>query len=110
MTTTLGCPFVPKFQVSNVTAFNTDPYSTWRSAFRECAKLASAIIPNGDNTDNEYRLKVWQTKGEKRPFGKYAILGAQQGADFGEKYKDEEETLNLINDFDWLKDTFDDAV
>tara|TARA_B100001094_G_scaffold103775_1_gene100040 strand:- start:602 stop:1306 length:705 start_codon:yes stop_codon:yes gene_type:complete len=110
MTTTLGCPFVPKFQISNVTAFNTDPYSTWRSAFRECAKLASAIIPNGDNTDNEYRLKVWQTKGEKRPYGEWAILGAQQGADFGKQYKDNEDTLNLINDFDWLRDTFDDAT
>ena len=60
MTTSIGCPFVPKFQISNITQFNTDPFSAWRSAFRECTKLASAIIPNNDNTDNEYRLKVWQ--------------------------------------------------
>ena len=40
---TLGC-LVPKVQVSNITAFNTDPFNTWRSAFRECTKLASAII------------------------------------------------------------------
>ena len=74
------------------------------------AKLASAIIPNGDNTDNEYRLNVWQNKGAKRPMGEWAILGAKQGADFGQQYKDDEKTLNLINDFDWLKETFDDAV
>ena len=110
MTTTLGCPFVPKFQVSNITAFNTDPFNTWRSAFRECTKLASAIIPNGDNTDNEYRLNVWQNKGAKRKHGEWAMLGAQQGADFGRQYKDNPDTLNLINDFDWLKDTFDDAI
>ena len=107
MTTTIGCPFVPKFQVSNITQFNTDPYSTWRSAFRECAKLASAIIPNGDNLDNDYRLKVWQTKGEKREYGKYAILGAQQGADFGATYKNNLKVLNYINDFEWLREAWE---
>jgi hypothetical protein len=53
MTTTIGATFVPKFQISNITAFNTDPYNAWKSAFRECAKLSSAIIPHSDNTDNE---------------------------------------------------------
>ncbi|MAI03220.1 MAG: hypothetical protein CMQ75_01660 [Gammaproteobacteria bacterium] len=109
MTTTIGCPFVPKFQVSNVTAFNTDPFNAWRSAFRECTKLASAIIPNGDNTDNEYRLKVWQTKGADRENGKYAVQGAQQGADFGRAYRNNIKTLSLINDFEWLEQTFKEA-
>jgi len=110
MTTTIGCPFVPKFQVSNITAFNTDPFNAWRSAFRECTKLASAIIPHGDNTDNEYRLKVWQTKGADRENGKYAILGAKQGADFGFAYRNNVKTLNLINDFEWLEETYKDAT
>lgn len=107
MTTTIGAPFVPKFQVSNVTAFNTDPFNTWKSAFRECTKLASSIIPNGDNTDNEYRLKVWCERGTKRPFGEYAILGAQQGRDFGIRYRDKPATLGRINDFAWLREIFD---
>ena len=47
--------FVPMFQISNTTAFNTTPFDAWKSAFRECTKLASSIIPNNDNTDNEYR-------------------------------------------------------
>ena len=110
MTTSIGCPFVPKFQVSNITAFNTDPFNAWRSAFRECTKLASAIIENGDNTDNEYRLKVWQTKGADRENGTYAIQGAQQGADFGRAYRNNIKTLNLINDFDWLEETFHEAT
>ena len=110
MTTTLGCPFVPKFQVSNVTAFNTDPYNAWRSAFRECTKLASAIIPHGDNTDNEYRLKVWQTKGADRLNGESAILGAKQGKDFGTRYMGQTKILSKINDFDWLQETYNEAV
>jgi hypothetical protein len=108
MTTTLGAPFVPKFQISNVTGFNTDPFNTWKSAFRECTKLASAIIPNGDNTDNEYRLKVWCERGTKREFGEYSIDGAQRGKRFGEKYKDDIEALMLINDFEWLEEQFND--
>jgi hypothetical protein len=107
MTTTIGAKFVPKFQISNTTAFNTDPFNTWKSAFRECAKLSSAIIPNGDNTDNEYRLKVWCERGENRPFGKYCIQGAQQGREFGAHYKNNVEALNKINDFEWLRKVFD---
>lgn len=110
MTTTLGAPFVPKFQVSNVTAFNTDPFNTWKSAFRECTKLASSIIPNGDNLDNEYRLEVWCTRGENQQFGDYCIMGAKQGRDFGKFYKDQPEILNKINDFEWLRETFEDTT
>ena len=107
MSTTLGCPFVPQFQISNVTAFNTNPFETWKSAFRECTKLASAIIPNGDNIDNEYRLNIWCSRGEEQPFGKYAIMGANQGREFGTYYRKKDSVLNLINDFDWLREQFE---
>jgi len=110
MTTTIGCPFVPKFQISNITAFNTDPFSTWKGAFREATKLASSIIPNGDNTDNEYRLKVWCERGKKAEFGKYSIMGAQQGRDFGTHYRNRPETLHLINDYTWLREQFNDST
>jgi hypothetical protein len=106
MTTTIGAIFVPKFQISNVTAFNTDPFNTWKSAFRECTKLASSIIPNGNNIDNEYRLNVWCERGAKRPFGEFCILGAKQGRDFGLRYKDNPKALGKINDFEWLQETF----
>jgi hypothetical protein len=109
MTTTIGATFVPKFQISNVTAFNTDPFNAWKSAFRECTKLSSGIIPHGDNTDNEYRLKVWCERGSKRPFGEYVIQGALQGKDFGTHYKDNPEILNNINDFAWLRERFNAA-
>lgn len=107
MTTTIGCTFVPKFQVSNITAFNSNPFETWKSAFRECSKLASSIIPNGDNTDNKYRLDVWCERGAKRPYGTYCIDGAIQGREFGTYYKDNLKILNKINDFDWLREQFE---
>ena len=37
--------------------------------------------------DDAYRLEVWCTRGEDRRYGDYAILGANQGKDFGEHIK-----------------------
>jgi hypothetical protein len=107
MTTTIGCPFVPKFQISNITAFNTNPFETWKSAFRECAKLASSIIPNGDNIDNEYRLNIWCSRGRDRPYGEYCMIGANQGKEFGTYYRNDLKSLKKINDFDWLREQFE---
>jgi hypothetical protein len=110
MTTTIGCPFVPKFQISNVTAFNTTPFDTWKGAFREATKLASSIIPNGDNIDNKYRLEVWCSRGAKAPYGEYSIMGAKQGRDFGNHYKNNKSALHLINDYAWLREQFEEAT
>lgn len=110
MTTSIGCPFVPKFQISNITAFNTDPFNTWKSAFRECVKLSSNIIDNNDSLDDKYRLDVWCSRGEKREFGEYALLGAQQGRDFGQDYARNTSALKKINDFDWLEQKFEEAI
>ena len=110
MTTSIGCTFVPKFQVSNITAFNTSPFDAWKSAFRECTKLSSSIIEYGDNIDNEYRLNIWCTRGEKRPFGEYCIMGANQGREFGRHYCGQVDKLNKINDFAWLHNMFTEAT
>ena len=110
MTTSIGAKFKPKFEVSNITQFNTDPFNTWRSAFRECTKLSSNIIDNNKQIDDAYRLEVWCTRGENRRFGEYALLGAQQGRDFGTHYKGNKEALSKINDWNWLKETFDGAL
>ena len=110
MTTSIGAKFVPKFEIANTTAFNTDPFNTWRSGFRECTKLASNIIDHNKQVDDAYRLEVWCTRGENRRYGDYAILGAQQGRDFGTHYKGNTEALRKINDWQWLKETFNEAL
>ena len=106
MTTTLNAPFVAKMEISNITGFNTTPFDAWKSAFRECAKLASTIIPYADNYDNSHRLNIWCTRGAGRLNGKYCIMGANQGKDFGEYYRGNLKALKKINDFDWLKAQF----
>ena len=107
MTTSVSKNFKPMPEVSNITAFNTDPFSTWRSAFRECCKLASKVIDRQKTDETEQRLITWKIKGEGRPFGEYAIQGAKDGESYGLLYKDDIEKLKLINDFNWLKEQFE---
>ena len=107
MTTSISPHFRPMPEVSNITVFNTDAYSAWRSAFRECCKLSSKVIDRQKSDETEQRLLTWKIKGADRPFGEYAIQGAIQGEEFGMLYKDNKEELIKINDFGWLKEQFD---
>lgn len=106
MTTSISDSFKAVSKISNITAFNTDPYSTWRSAFRECVKLSSKAIDRGYDDETDQRLTIWCISGDDRPFGKYSIAGARAGKEFGERYIGIDEILSKINDFDWLESEF----
>lgn len=106
MTTSISNLFKPMVEVSNITAFNTDPFNTWKSAFRECVKLASKIIDRQDDKDTEDRLNVWCTQGLDRPYGEEAVRGANEGKYYGIKNRGDIAALKLINNFDWLQEQF----
>lgn len=103
MTTSICNVYEPIMVVSNVTKFNTDPFNTWRSAFRECAKLSSQIIDRQVSSETEDRLNVWCTVGDD----KYALYGAKQGREYGYKNKNNMNDLKKINDFEWMKEQYD---
>jgi hypothetical protein len=94
-------------EVSNVTLFNSDEFAAWRSAFRECCKLAAKVIHNQIGSETEERLDIWCTIGADKPFGEYVIQGATAGRKYGTENKLNKEALNKINDFNWLKEQFD---
>lgn len=102
MTTSITTKFKTMPQISNYTVFNTDPYTTWRSAFRECVKLSSNAIDN--NSINLKRLNAWCQLNESVPYGFYAYLGAQSGRKYGQENASDKEALGRINDFNWLAD------
>jgi hypothetical protein len=106
MTTSISSLFKAMPEISNITAFNVDAFNTWKSAFRECVKLASKTIDRQDDADTNYRLNVWCTRGIDRQFGREAIEGAVQGKQYGLENKDNNEALKMINDFDWLRERF----
>lgn len=98
---------IPK--VSNITQFNTDEFSAWRSGFRECTKLASKLIHKQDNSETEYRLNIWCTVGAEKPYGKFAIAGAVAGVEYGMENVNKAESIGLINDYNWLRFKFNNA-
>lgn len=105
-TTSVGKKFKPMPIVANYTAFNTDPFNTWKSAFRECTKLASSVIENTKQDETSERLEIWCSRGSDRKFGEYALAGANAGREFGSKYTNNTEELNKINDYEWLEEKF----
>lgn len=107
MTTSISPRFKAVDEVSNITCYNVDPLSTWRSAFRECTKLASKIIPGQKDYETEFRLDRWVNYPSDAEFAEYSRGGASAGQWYGTTYKDDPEALNKINDYDWLKEQFE---
>jgi hypothetical protein len=107
MTTSISSKFKAMPAVSNITAFNTDEFNTWKSAFRECTKLSSKIIDRQKDDETAERLQIWCSVGKDKPFGEYAIAGALAGKEFGEANRGNLTELKKINDFDWLKEQYE---
>ena len=102
MTTSISSNLKVIEEVSNITAFNIDEFSTWRSAFRECAKLASNSIDRQNKEETDERLKTWTTYASGDYSGD-ALRGARDGMRFG---LSSSSNLNLINNFDWLQEKY----
>ena len=107
VTTSVAENFVTVRTVSNVTEFNTDPFSAWRSAFRECAKLAAGQIKNQVPQETKLRLDTWLTVGKESTFGSYVLAGARAGYEFGSENKLNKLELAKINDYEWLREQYE---
>jgi hypothetical protein len=94
-------PLYPIIKLSNTTEFNIDPFSAWRSAFRECTRLASNTIEN-----TQERLDTWCNVANGN-YSKYVLDGAKLGRQYGLANKNDSVALAKINDFDWLKEQYD---
>ncbi len=100
-TTGLSKRFKAMPQISCTTRFNTDAYSTWRSAFRECVKLTLS-----DDVDSDTRLNSWLNPQIYADYVDDAIRGAKEGKAFALDNKNNLTELNKINDYDWLRDRY----
>jgi hypothetical protein len=100
MTTSISKDFVYVTDIASSTVYDTDALSTWRSAFRECVKLTKT-----DDSESLDRLNIWCTvaRGE---YAEYSLKGANQGKEFGTKYRDDSDMLRKINDWEWLEQRF----
>lgn len=97
-------------KVLSIHKFNSTPFQAWRTAVRECAKLSSGIIPNRNNSEDEYRLDIWCSKFNNVENAEFVESGAKFGREFGTANKDRPLILKKINDFKWLKDKYEQMV
>jgi len=83
--------------ISNITKFNTSEYATWRTAFRECVKLAKK-----EDAESKKRLQSWLNPVVTVEYYKWAKLGAEQGS----AYASSDLPISNINDYTWLEIQF----
>ena len=94
-------------EIASTTHFNTSPFNAWKSGFRECTKLSSAIIDKQKDEQTLARLKVWTSVGMDAEYGDFAIAGARMGKAHGAHNRDNNDELSIVNDFEECKKIFD---
>ena len=87
--------------LSGTAYYNTDSFSTWRTAFREVLKLKA------DGSDeSSVRLDAWLNKAEGE-FGQFSIKGALDADEYYEEVNGEFNALKLSYEWSWLRQRFD---
>lgn len=101
---TLSFPHEVVPELSCYGHFNSTPYHTWRTAFRETSKLAYFNYLTSD-VDNEYRLNIWKTKAQG-DYAEWCLRGAKDGIDF---FQETQGNLTLMKQsfrWEWLRQRF----
>jgi hypothetical protein len=97
---TLDSPHETIELLSGTAHYNTDEFSTWRTAFREVIKLKQ------ENSEiSLQRLNTWLTKAEG-DYAEYSIHGAVDGLEYYEKSKGKLDKLRKSYEWDWLRKQF----
>ncbi len=87
--------------ISGVAQYNTDEFSTWRTAFREVIKLRA-----DDSEVSKERLDRWLNKAEGE-FAQYSIKGALDADEYYDEVDGDFDALKLSYEWIWLKEKFD---
>jgi hypothetical protein len=103
MTTSVSEKIKVMSEISNWTAFNTDDFGVWKTAFRECVKLAFNVYRYPDNPEHGLRLDKWKEIDQTKPFGKIAVQASKQAIEFVKSNSFDMVTLININNRDWLE-------
>jgi hypothetical protein len=110
VTTSIGSKIKLFDEVSNINEFATSPFAAWRAGFREGVKLSSSVISRQNTEESKTRLEVWCHVNVNHPYGEYVKSGAKIGKVFGTKNQHDRDQLALINNYDWLKEKFDEYI
>jgi hypothetical protein len=89
---------------ASISRFNTDPWITWRSAFREVLKLRQEV-EQGAGVEVRYRLDVWRTRAEGEN-ADYCLRGAQDADNYYTSVDGDAGKLQLSFDWAWLQEYY----
>ena len=109
MTTSISSKYKAVKVLSNITQYDTDEFSVWRSAFRECCKLSSKVIDRQVSSETDERLKTWTELRTDHPFIEASLNGAKAGCEYGAVNAGDLEALKKINDYMWLRNRFEET-
>jgi len=101
---TMSAPHAVIPKISAVAHIGATPYQAWRSAFRECAKLAQ-IYEETNCIETKHRLHVWTTTA-KGLNAEWVLKGANDGVNFYSANKNSHQTLKQAFRWDWLAKQF----
>jgi hypothetical protein len=101
---TLSQPHGVEPVLSGTAHFNTDPWSTWRTAFREVVKLQYyyETIPD---VETEYRLTTWQKRAQG-DHAEWSLRGAKDAVEYYDSVLGNYDSLLLTFEWAWLRDYF----
>jgi hypothetical protein len=91
-------------ELSAIATFNSNPYQTWRTAFRESAKL-SQFCDEQSTLENQHRLDVW-TSTASGLHAEWCLQGARDGVMFYRANKEKPAELKQAFDWNWLRDYY----
>lgn len=89
--------------LSGIAQYNTDEFSTWRTAFREVLKLKQE-----DSDIARERLDAWLNKAEGN-FAQYSIKGALDADEYYDEVNGDFDQLKLSYEWAWLRKRFEES-
>jgi len=89
---------------ASISRFNTDPWITWRSAFREVLKLKQEVVQGAD-IEIQHRLHVWCTYAEGEN-AEHCLQGSADALRFFAQVQGEPKELQKSFDWYWLQDYY----
>jgi hypothetical protein len=91
--------------LSGTAHYNVDPWTTWRTAFREVLKLKEYSVTKPSDINAEYRLHVWLTQGEGKN-AEWSLRGAADAIEFYTSVNGDPDKLHLSYEWKWLHDLY----
>ena len=90
--------------LSGTAHYNQDPWTTWRTAFREVLKLRM-FMATSPTLETEHRLNVWQNYAAGI-YSNYSKQGAQDAIAYYDEVGGDPAKLQLSFDWQWLRERF----